>query len=251
MNGDIATELLEKIQREYSNRVNKSKNISDIQSKIAQGTATYVDAQAFSIEAGEILASIFKEYLSADLLPEGRMHYDIADRILRATLGDNHKLIKKTTVQIQELLNNQAGLGLKSVDVPLNGDKIKSMVNRISNEENFDDIAWMLDAPVVTFSQSVVVEILKANVEFQGKSGMKPVIKRTLSGHKACDWCRSLAGTYEYPDVPEDVYRRHNRCKCPVYYYPSENKKQDVWTKEWETPKEKEKRELRKTYGLK
>ena len=247
---DITPALLDKIQRDFNLSLNQSAKVNSVHSKLEKGTATYLDAQTYSIEVGELLAKAFKNHLSSDALPEGRMYFNIAERILNETLGNNHQLISTVTKQVQETLNKQAGLGLKSVDVPVHQSKIKSLVNRISNEEVFDDIAWMLNEPVVTFSQNVVDDIIKANVEFHGKSGMRPTITRTVHGHKPCDWCRSLAGTYHYPDVPTDVYRRHDRCKCSVIYDPGEGKKQDVWTKNLITPEEKELLEQRKTYGL-
>lgn len=247
---DVTPALLDKIQREFSLGLNQSSKVASIQSKLTNGTATYLDAQAYSIELGELLAKAFKMHLSSDVLPEGRMYYNIAEKILNATLGNNHQLISTVTKQVQELLNTKAGIGLKSVDVPVYKSKIKSLVNRISNEENFDDIAWMMDAPVVTFSQNIVDELLKANVNFHGKSGFVPKITRIVHGHKPCDWCRSKAGNYEYPDVPNDIYKRHDRCKCSVTYDPGEGKKQNVWTKDLITPEEKELIENRKTFGL-
>lgn len=247
---DVTPALLDKIQRDFNLSLNQSAKVNSVQSKLTKGTATYLDAQTYSIELGELLAKAFKNHLSSDALPEGRMYFNIAERILNETLGNNHQLISTVTKQVQETLNKNAGLGLKSVDVPVYKSKIQSLVNRIANEENFDDIAWMLDEPVVTFSQNVVDSILKANVEFQGKSGMRPTITRIVHGHKPCDWCRSLAGTYHYPDVPADVYKRHDRCKCSVTYDPGEGKLQNVWTKDLITPEEKELIEQRKTYGL-
>lgn len=249
MADDVTPALLDKIQREFNLSLNQSSKVAGIQAKIANGTATYLDAQAHSVELGELLAKAFKTHLSSDVLPDGKMYFNIAEKILNETLGNNHELISSVTKQVQEILNTKAGIGLKSVDVPAYKSKIKSLVNRISNEENFDDIAWILDAPVVTFSQNVVDELLKANVDFQGKSGMRPTVTRIVHGHKACDWCRSLAGTYEYPDVPPDVYKRHDRCNCSVTYDPGEGKKQNVWTKDLITPEEKELIEIRKAYG--
>jgi hypothetical protein len=250
MNNDIVPELLDKIQKRFNTLFRDNKKIVKIQSKIDKGTATYLDAQTYAIEVGEILAKSFEEYIVVDVLPDGRMYYNIAERILTSTLGNNHNLISTATLQIQDVLNSKAGLGLKGVEVPFYQNKVMSIVNRISNEENFEDIAWILNEPVVTFSQNVVDEILKANVEFQAKSGMRPTITRIVHGHDPCDWCLSLAGTYEYPDVPRDVYKRHDRCKCSVNYDPGENKKQNVWTKEWITEEEREQIEFRKTYGL-
>lgn len=250
MNNDVVPELLEKIQHEFNAEFIKNRKILKIQKMISQGTATYADAHDYSVAVGDILAKVLNKYIYADALPEGRMYFNIADRILSDTLGNNHKLIVHATLQIQELLNKSAGLGLKGVEVPLYKNKIDSMVNRIASEDNFSDVAWMLDEPIVTFSQNIVDEMLKANVEFQAKSGMKPKITRNVSGHDPCDWCNKLAGTYEYPNVPADIYRRHDRCRCTVEYNPSENKKQNIWTKDWLTNEEKEQVELRKTYGL-
>lgn len=246
---DVAPALLDKIQREFNLSLNKSSKVASIQTKLTKGTATYLDAQSYSIELGELLAKAFKNNLSSDVLPDGRMYFNIAERILNEALGNNHQLISTVTKQVQESLNAKAGLGLKSAEVPVYQSKIKSLVNRISNEDIFDDIAWMLDDPVVTFSQNIVDETLKANVDFHGKSGMRPIVTRVVHGHKPCDWCRSKAGTYRYPDVPKDVYKRHDRCKCSVTYDPGEGKKKDVWTKDLVTPEEKELIEIRKTYG--
>lgn len=53
-------------------------------------------------------------------------------------------------------------------------------------------------------------------------------------GH-ACEWCMNLAGTYSYPDVPDNIYQRHRDCRCQVTYDPKDGsrKVQNVWSKEW------------------
>ena len=76
----------------------------------------------------------------------------------------------------------------------------------------------------------MVDDAVKANAEFHYDAGLKPVITRRLGGD-ACAWCRNLAGSYEYHSEPEDVYRRHERCRCTVEYKPDKKKRQNVWTK--------------------
>jgi len=68
------------------------------------------------------------------------------------------------------------------------------------------------------------------NAEFHYKSGMSPKIIRKETG-KCCKWCKNLVGTYRYPDVPKDVYRRHQNCRCTVEYIPKKGVRQDVHTK--------------------
>ena len=59
---------------------------------------------------------------------------------------------------------------------------------------------------------------------------MKPKVIRKESGN-CCKWCKSLVGSYSYPDVPKDVYRRHQNCRCTVEYIPKKGVRQDVHTK--------------------
>lgn len=229
---DIVPELQEAIEKEFNTLLKKSTKIKNVKKMIEEGTATYADANEYAVEVGVILAAAFKKNLSSKVLPEGKMYFNIAERILNATLGNNHKIIAAATAQVQQQLNKASGLGLKAIEVKANKDRIKGFVERLSSEPKFDDIAWILDEPVVNYSQSIVDETIKANAEFHSRAGLEPKIVRTLVGG-ACDWCKEMAGTYAYPDVPDDVYRRHERCRCTVEYNPADGRKQDVYSKRW------------------
>ncbi len=100
------------------------------------------------------------------------------------------------------------------------------------SSEEFDSISWILDEPVINFSQSVVDETIKLNVEMHYNLGLAPKLVRTLVGN-ACDWCKAMAGVFDYPDVPDGVYRRYQRCRCTVEYNPGDGRKQDVYSKKW------------------
>lgn len=60
----------------------------------------------------------------------------------------------------------------------------------------------------------------------------------------------TLAGKYSYPDVPKDVHKKHQRCRCDVNYLPSNGKVQNVHTKVIKTAAELQKIENRKRIGL-
>ena len=50
-----------------------------------------------------------------------------------------------------------------------------------------------------------------------------------------CKWCADLEGEYDYDLAPDDIYRRHEFCRCTVTYI-SEKKSQNVWSKRtWQT----------------
>ena len=229
---DIVPALLEAIENDFKRLFEESSTIKAIKKLIAKGAATYAEANAFAAETGRLLVQAFKKNLSSAVLPEGKMYFNIAERILGSTLGDNHKLIASTAAKIQEDLNKAAGIGIKAVEIKLDKDKIKGFVDRISAEPMYDDVAWILDKPVINNSLSIVDATIKANAELHARVGLSPKIVRTPSGG-ACEWCRAVAGTYAYPDVPDDVYRRHDNCYCSVDYNPGDGKSQNVHSKRW------------------
>lgn len=247
---DVVPELLDRIQSDFDKAVKKSDTIEKLMEKIESGQATYLEANEYAIEVGNILADAYKHNISSSVLPEGKMYYNIANRIIPPTMKKDFDLVSHVSEQIQESLNAAAGIGIKAIQPELNTDRINGIVNRVSIADNFDDISWILGEPVVNFSQNIVDDFIKVNSEFQGKAGMSPRIVRKLASG-CCDWCREVAGTYSYPDVPEDVYRRHQRCRCTVEYDPGTGKRQNVHTKIWKTQEERDKIEMKKAFGIK
>ena len=214
---DITPKLLKAIQDDFQSQFDKSKTIQSLYAKIRDGTATYDEANDFAIETGKLLSASFQKNLSEDILPDGKMYYNIANRILNATLTNNHRLITEVTTQIQTSLNKSAGIGLKAIVPSVNESRIKGLINKVASATEFSTVAWLFDEPVINFSQSIVDDAIRANAEFQYKSGLSPKIVRREVGN-CCDWCKAVVGSYEYPDVPEGIYKRHRYCRCTVAY---------------------------------
>jgi hypothetical protein len=93
-------------------------------------------------------------------------------------------------------------------------------------------VSARLSDAVTTYTQRAVSDTLQSNVEFNGEAGLKPKIIRTPTG-KCCEWCAKLIGTYTYPVENDDVYRRHDNCRCQVLYDPGDGKLENVHTGEW------------------
>lgn len=245
---DIVPTLLATIQADFDEAIRKDSLLIRIQKKIDAGTATYQDANDFAVEAGQVLAKIYKKHLSSDVLPDGRMYYNIAERILYPTLKRNHELIAGTAADVQSTLNKAVNLGIKGIQSPVNQSRIDGFIERITSEAHFDDVAWILQEPVVVFSQSIIDEAIKINSEFHAKSGLSPKIVRKALGN-CCDWCNSLKGIYSYPDVPQEVFQRHDYCRCTVDYHPGDGRSQNVHSKKWADPDESSKVQARKSIG--
>lgn len=219
---DIAPELLERIRADFRALLGDAKPTAD----------TYAAAADYAELVGSALAEAFRRNLTADALPDGRLYWNIADRVVRPLLEEEHLLVADASAAVQQALNRQANLGIAPQRAVLDTDAVDGLLNKVSTAKQFADVAWALDEPVRTFSRMVVDDTLKRNVDFQGKAGLRPRVIRTAESH-CCKWCSALAGTYDYPRVPKDVYRRHERCRCRVEYDPGEGRRQNVWNKTW------------------
>lgn len=248
---DIAPALLETIEKAFYENLARDRKGAELLKKIHIKHATYETAGDYAEQIGIALAKAFRDNLSSDVLPDGKMYWNIADRVVRPLIGADYRLTSEAAALVQQALNEAAGIGLKAKAAPLNEERVSGFLNTLANAERYDDVAYMLEEPVlVNFTRSIVDETVKVNADFHRSAGLHPKIVRRAE-HKACKWCRALAGSYNYPeDTPDDVFRRHENCRCVVEYDPGDGSRQDVWTKEWTDPQERGKLEARKTIAL-
>lgn len=228
---DMAPELLQQIQSDWSDNLKNDAEIKSLIEKINEGKATYKEVEDLSYRVGKDLSKSLLDNITEDILPNGHVPQNVAEKILHPTLNNAHNLVTNVAVKVQEDMNEAAGIGLKAQKTDYNEEKAQGLVHKLTNGQ-FEDTKWILDEPVTLFVQSVADNTLKKNVDFQAHSGLKPQIIRKASSN-CCSWCSDLEGTYDYGSEPKDVYRRHERCKCSVDYNPGNGKRQDVWSKEW------------------
>ena len=249
MENDVLPGILQEVQERFERDFGKSEIVRNAFATLKAKKATYKTANEFAIEIGDILSKALGASLSTDKLPDGKMYYNIAQRLLTDVLGRNYELVSGYASDVQKNLNSEAKIGLTAQVPELNQDRIDGLVNRLASEESFDDVKWLLDDPIVNFSQSIVDDSIRKNVEFHHKVGLSPKIVRRVVGHP-CKWCKSLEGSYNYPEVPKNIYRRHGNCQCTVDYHPGNGKKQNVHTKSWAESQKSAKIEVLKGVGL-
>lgn len=234
---DIVPGIYNEIEKSFDLKTKESKIIKNKLKALKNKKANYKDANEFAVEVGKILADTFQDKIKIGDLPDGKMYYNIAKRLIEPNMVRNHDLVSEYSKEVQSLLNKQANISIKAQKADLNQDRIYKLIDKITKYDSYDDGKWLLNEPIINFTQAVVDETIKKNANLHYKSGLTPKIIRKEHGN-CCDWCKEIAGTYSYPDVPEDIYRRHRHCRCTVDYYPGDGKKQDVWSKKWKDIKE-------------
>ena len=116
--------------------------------------------------------------------------------------------------------------------------RLLKRLKRMAKKKTFENIiSNLLGEPVCNMCHAFYDQYVEANVKFRSRAGMKEVIIRRQLG-KCCKWCADLAGIYTPENAPEDIYKRHDNCKCMVTYKDEEGYT-DVWSKkEFESQRE-------------
>lgn len=241
---DIVPVLNEQIQSSFKNYCLKDRRLTQISKRIRDGTANQIDAHDYAEHLGENLSRALVANLTADNLPNGTLYYNIAQRTVIPSLEETYSLVNDISADIQAIADKKAKIGLGAVRADFPISRINGLIDKMTADNIVLDqaIKW-LGEPIINNSEAFFDDFVKANAEFRTNVGLKATITRTVvSG--CCKWCEDLAGTYDYDSAPDEIYARHEFCRCSVTYQ-SRKTSQNVWTKKtWQSsPEELERRE--------
>lgn len=214
---DIAPGLLEKIERAFNETINNSARLRELADELTYGSGQYGEAEELACLVGDALSDAMRECLSEDVLPNGKLYENIAQKIIPPSLRRNYDIISEYSRKAQENVNRQGGTGIKAIVPEYSVDREQGIIRHAVNGKTYDAHAKSFLDEVVTFGQKVVDDSIQQNAGFQHKAGLGAKITRTVQG-KACKWCMNLAGAYDYGDLPDDIFRRHANCRCVVEY---------------------------------
>lgn len=249
MAADVVPVLNEKIQTSFQSNMMRDRRIAQISKRIRDGTATFVDGHDYAERLGESLSKALISNLNEENLPDGRLYYNIAKRTVTPALQNNYELTNEAAEQIQSIIDSGLGIGLKSIKADFPESRIKGLIDKMTTEGiSLEDALIWLGEPIINNSEAFFDDFIDSNAKLRTEAGLKATITRIAEAN-CCPWCDSLAGTYEYGSAPDDIYRRHQYCRCTVTYQTGK-KSQNVWSKsQWESSPEEIDR--RKTIGQK
>lgn len=244
---DIVPELLAAIQASFADKVAADRELKKIKKKIEAEAAEMTDGHAYAERLGEILSDVLLDEITPEALPDGTLYYNIADRAIRPMIEQNHDMINLTAADIQRIIDAAQNIGLAPVQPEIDKGRVDGLIDKMSGAEDYRK--W-LGEPIVNIAEHSFDEYVRKNADFRHKAGFEPKIVRTLGTSEVrrskkriyqipCAWCRNLAGIYNYYDVyntGNDVFRRHEGCRCVVTYQ-NGSFRQNVHTRDtWENP---------------
>ena len=198
-------------------------------SKIREGTATFALVEKYAARLGELLSEAMTAEITEAALPGGMLTAEMAEEILRPLLQEAYEMVTAAAAETMQSLNNAAGLGMKAIRPAIEKDRVDGLIEKIASYESFDQASWLLQEPLVEFTQHVCDRLIEDNVDAHFEAGLSPKVTRKAESG-CCKWCSNLDGEYDYP-VDREVYRRHRYCRCLVLYDPGDGKVQNAHTK--------------------
>lgn len=241
---DVVPALNEAIQTSFKSYVMRDRRISQISSRIRDGTATFADGHDYAERLGENLSKALTSNLTADNLPDGRLYYNIASRTVTPALEENYNLTNDAAEKIQKIVDKKSKIGLGSVRADFPKERINGLIDKMTRDDiTLEDALVWLKEPIINNCEAFFDDFIDSNAKFRENAGLKSKLIRKAEPN-CCKWCANLEGVYDYDNAPEDIYRRHEFCRCIVTYQ-SEKTSQNVWSKKtWQsTPEELQRRE--------
>ena len=218
-----ATELFDKIIEQLNKRLKESDDYT-----------SYDQAQDYAIKVADTTSQLVIDNISHIAKNEqySTLDYNYCNDLLTKLLKEDYQYIKQVCLKVQKALNEASNIHLREIAPDYDDDRAHSIIWESANKSISD---FKRDLPVMTdnYCQSIVDNAVRKNADFQWKSGLEPKIVRTAE-YKCCKWCSNLEGSYRYEDVKDtgnDVFRRHENCRCKVAYIPSKGNARDVWSK--------------------
>lgn len=211
----------EDIKQEFMDAVNNDKKCQELYAKIKKGDASYKTGSQLAARIGENLGKVLKKYAPKTNIDE----WDLDD-LLPKSLGLDHSMVATACKQIQQKMNKDAGLGIKPKEPKFDWDRVQGMITELRDHpDTFGNIEKSFWDQLVNFSQNVVDESIRDNAQLMARAGIRTMVIRQPD-FKACEWCRDVAGTYDYAEVKNqgnDVWRRHENCRCTIDYVTERN----------------------------
>ena len=242
---DVAPALVEGVQKAFDDGVARDPTIASILMRIRDGTPRATDSHRYAERLGEILAASYRQVIREEDLPNGRMYYNIANRIIKPPLRTNYDMVMEASEDIQKAIDVQDGLGIGTIAPEFPEARVDGLIDKLSDPENdFVRIIYWLGEPIINNTEAFADDFVRANADLRSKMGLTETITR-IAAPGCCEWCDAMAGSYTYGDHPREIFQRHEFCRCSVTHQTSKGERINVWSKKtWAaSPEELERRQ--------
>lgn len=215
-------EVRQRMMDELEQKIRNDPQLASIRAKIQSGDPNV--ASQYAVRCGQILSGVACEHINDEIFQNSTVA-DLASMLVPVIQREN-EMVANAAAASQRNMNEDVGIGIRPIRAEFNASQYYNILGKMQTYDSFEEASWLLDEPVIQDSLVIVDESMKENAEFQYRSGLKTCVIREVESD-CCDWCAERAGTYYFPDVPDEVWERHNDCRCEIRIE-TEKEKNDI-----------------------
>lgn len=222
-------ELFDLLRKVFQKNLSNDPFTAAFRARVRKGVASYADVLKYAERAGIHLTDVLKAQITSSY-PNG-----IPPDVLEPMFREECKIVLDKANQVQRIVNRKAGINMQPVDVPIDEDRIRGLVEHIKESGVLDETKNLL----TNLAESHVDDAIKDNAGFQLDSGMEVTVTRRYDdvgvnhGKDECQWCLDRCGeNVPYKEaLAMGMFQRHPGCGCIIEYNTSKGTKvQADWT---------------------
>lgn len=215
---DFTKQTYNKIAKLFTEKVDADRKIKILEKRITLGRGTQEDvsklADLLGKHASDAMIEVFK-----GSIPDDQLFRATAEETIKPIMQNIHARIN-TAGTIEQALED-AKNGLK---IAIKKGTDGAIDNLIFDVTNSKDYIKVLNNETITTARKFYDDFMVENVALRSELGYTEYIIREYDGvglhdkHETCDYCKSRAGTFKYPDEANnaEVFARHPGCGCTI-----------------------------------
>ena len=130
MTKDVVPELLEKILAEYEKQIEANQFISSFLKRLEKETAKDTDVSLYGDELGECASKAFLKYITPENLPDGKLYWNIAERVINTLLTDVYNRVNGAADSVQKVNDERDNIHIKPQHEPYPEEQIRRLVDK-------------------------------------------------------------------------------------------------------------------------
>ena len=204
---EIRQQMFDDLER----RVKEDQRLGQIRRSIQAGD--YSRAAEYGARCGEILSSVLRSNMDEEAFQE----FSVEDlgRLMMPVIQREFEYVSNAVTASQRAQNEETGIGIQPLRSELNASEYYNIFGKMKSYGSFRNASYLLDEPIALNSLETVDDAIRQNAEFQSAAGLKVKMIRTAEAG-CCEFCDERAGEYEFPNVPDTAWERHNNCRCEI-----------------------------------
>ena len=164
-------DLLQEIYKAYNRARLSDERLIRLERLVEKGAATYEEAYELSSRAGGIIGDVVYRNLEEVW---GTMAFEDASELIPRSLRYNHDFVADISTQIDETINKNAEIALKSLKPEFNQQEARNIagdaVNGVSKNEFIKNCR--------TFSRKTVDDTIRINTQAKERAGLEVKVTR-------------------------------------------------------------------------